>query len=301
MKKSIDTLVDDIYDIFLNPSHKISESNLKELGENLKACVKKKIEEASVKRKPTLRMSILGKPNRQLWFELNQPEDVVEFGEVDVFEPNPSKYLKFLFGDIIEQLLVFLVKEAGHTLEFAQDSLVIDGIEGHTDGVLDRVTVDFKTASNYQFNTKFRNRGLVSGNPELDPFGYRGQLASYRDALVKKYPHYGIDKENVAWIVFNKESGEILLLKADNFDLEFFNSEERVKEVKELLAKPNPPEEKCYQEIPVGKSGNMSLHKNCTYCAFKDKCWTGVRKFKYSDGVKHLTKVVEMPRVEEVI
>lgn len=301
MTKTIDTLVEDIYNIFTNPDHKISEENLKDLGQNIADCVKKKIDEASVKRKPTLRMSILGKPNRQLWFELKEPQDVVAAGDVDVFEPHPEKFLKFLFGDIIEQLLVFLVKEAGHKLEFAQENLNIGGVEGHTDGAIDGVAVDFKTASGYQFNTKFRTRKLLSGLLEDDPFGYKAQLASYRDALVAKHPEAGIDKEKIAWVVFNKESGEILLVQADNFDLEFFNSGDRVQEVKNILSKPTPPVEKCYPEVPLGTSGNMILHKNCSYCVFKNKCWKGLRKFKYADGVKYFTKVSQIPRVEEVL
>lgn len=299
MTKQIETLVEDIYNIFLNPNHKVSDENLKELGQAIMTCVKKKIEEASVQRKPTLRMSILGKPNRQLWFELNEPQNVVAAGDVDVFEPKPEKFLKFLFGDVLEQLLVFLVKESGHKLEFAQESLNIEGIEGHTDGVIDGVTADFKTASGYQFNTKFKTRALLSGKPEDDPFGYKAQLGSYRDSLHEKYPDK-VDKEKVAWLVFNKESGEILLLIADNFDLEFFDSQKRVEEVKKILKNPTPPEEKCYSDVPLGTSGNRILHKNCSYCVFKDKCWKGLRKFKYADGVKYFTQVNSLPRVEEV-
>ena len=112
MSKTIDTLVDDIYNVFLNAGHEVSENHLEELGENVKNVVVESIKKAGEKRTPQLRMSVIGKKDRQLWYELNtkDPEVVAEAGDVDVYEPNPEKFIKFLFGDIIEQLLIFLIK-----------------------------------------------------------------------------------------------------------------------------------------------------------------------------------------------
>lgn len=303
MGKSIDQLVPDIYALFTAP-HTINEKNLNELGEALKENVTKAITKAGEKRTPTLRMSLIGKPDRQIWYELNQakPEDVVEFGDEDVFEPNPEKYLKFLFGDILESLLVFFIKESGHTITHAQEEVSIDGVLGHTDGVIDTVPSDIKTASSFQFRNKFANRALLRGK-ENDPFGYVGQLSGYRQELLKKYPDE-IDDESVAWLVFNKETGELLLLKADSMEL--INADDRVAHLKKLLSKPTPPAEKCYAEIEED-NGNRTLHKSCTYCPFKNDCWstsnggTGLRIFKYASGWKFFTNVAKLPKVEEII
>lgn len=302
MGKSIDTLVPDIYDIFLKP-HEVNDKNLQEFGEAMKEAVKKAIIKAGEKRVPTLRMSVIGKPDRQIWYELNQakPEEVVEFGDEDVFEPNPEKYLKFLFGDILENLLVFLIKESGHTITHQQEEVNIDGVLGHTDGVIDTVPSDIKTASSFQFRNKFANGSLLRGK-EHDPFGYVGQLSGYRQELIKKYPDE-IDQENVAWLVFNKETGELLLLKADAMEL--MNADDRVAHLKNILSKPTPPVEKCYPEIEED-NGNRTLHKSCTYCPFKDTCWKnsnsgrGLRAFKYANGVRFYTHVNKVPRVEEI-
>lgn len=300
--KTIDTLVKDIYDVFLRP-HKVSKENLEEFKENVGKALEEAIQNAGVPRIPTLRMSVIGKPDRQLWYELNTKDTskVVEADDVDIYEPNPEKYIKFLFGDIIEHLLVFLTKEAGHTATHAQEELEIDGVLGHCDPVIDNVPVDIKSASKYAFNEKFKMGKLLRGD---DPFGYVGQLSGYREKLLELYPNE-IDAERVAWLVMNKETGEICLLIADAMDL--INAEDRIEHLKNILPKEEPPQEKCYQPIPEGKSGNKVLNKTCYYCPFKEDCWKdsnggrGLRAFKYSNGVKLFTHVETLPRVEEIL
>lgn len=64
---------------------------------------------------------------------------------------------------------------------------------------------------------------------------------------------------------------------------------------------------KCYDPVPDGKSGNLKLNSNCSYCAFKDKCWAsanngqGLRKFRYSNGIQEFVEVFNTPRVEEIL
>ena len=101
--------------------------------------------------------------------------------------------------------------------------------------------------------------------------------------------------------MINKETGELTLLKLHSIDM--INPEYRINEIKDVLSKPAPPETKCYEPEPDGKSGNMALNRNCTFCEFKELCWKddGLRKFKYSTGTKYLTKVVSVPRVEELV
>jgi hypothetical protein len=50
----------------------------------------------------------------------------------------------------------------------------------------------------------------------------------------------------------------------------------------------------------------MKLPMSCVYCAYKFKCnedvndGQGLRLFKYARGVEYLTKVVSLPKVEEI-
>lgn len=303
--KKIETLIEDIHAVFTE-EHIIDQKNLDELGKNVKEVVKEAIESANEKRTPCLRMSNIGKPDRQLWYELNQgdPSKVLAFGEDDVFTPDPTLLMKFLFGHIIEQLLIFFIKESGHTLSHEQEELEINGILGHTDGCIDGVPMDIKSASKYSFSTKFYMRGLLKPTSDADPFGYKGQMSGYREALLEKYPDE-IDEDKVAWVAFNKETGELCLLLADAMEL--YNAEDRVEHLKHTLAKTTPPDQKCHQPEINDKAGNEVLHKLCTWCPFKGDCWKdanngkGLRVFNYATGPKYFTKVNKVPpKVKEI-
>lgn len=97
----------------------------------------------------------------------------------------------------------------------------------------------------------------------------------------------------------NKETGELNLLIADSMDL--INASQRVADIKDMLESDTPPVKKCYAPVPDGKSGNMKLHNNCAYCPFKWECFgKDLRAFQYSDGVRFLTDVKSLPRVDEI-
>lgn len=292
MTKQIDTLVDDIYRLFNEP-HKVDQENLSRFATNVAKLLQFAIENntRNSTENPTLRMSKLGTPDRKLWYEFNLPKEAQE--EHD----SPTK-IKFLYGNILEELLLFLAKEAGHTVKGEQGEVSILGVLGHRDCKIDGITTDVKSASKFAFQ-KFAD-GTLSKN---DPFGYIAQISSYVYADNKEAEASGQPPQNTgAFLVINKESGEITLLKVDPIDM--INPENRISHLqKNVLSLPEPPKEKCYQPEPFGKSGNEALHKNCQFCPFKEICWkeSGLRKFRYSDGIKYLTKVVDEPRVEEIL
>ncbi len=227
-------------------------------------------------------MSKLGTPNRKLWFEFNH-----ELKE----EEKSSNSLKFLYGDILEQLVILLAKESGHTVEDEQSEVEIDGIKGHKDCKIDGVTVDIKSASNFAFK-KFALGTLYKD----DPFGYIAQLSSYM---------YADNNDKGAFVAINKENGQIAVLNLDSIDA--IHPPTRIKEVKEVVASPEPPTKKCYEPEPYGTSGNIVLNKNCSYCLFKDACWKeanngqGLRRFQYSNGIVDFVEVLNTPRVPEIL
>lgn len=282
MTKSIDTLVDDIYEVLGADRIELSDALLEHLGADLQTLMKARLTEE--RGPPRLRMSSLGKPDRQLFYEINTPDGV----EKETLPP--QTHLKFMFGDLWELVVLFLAEAAGHEVTHKQGEVSLNGVVGHNDAVIDGVVVDVKSASTFAFR-KFADGTL----PDNDPFGYMEQLSAYCTA------YGGLDG---AFLAVDKTTGKLALLKFPFEELEAYAIEERVEHLKEVLSQPELPE-RCYEEVPEGKSGNMALSLNCSYCPFKNTCWqdanggVGLRTFIYSNGPKYLTKVVKEPKVYE--
>ena len=229
----------------------------------------------------SLRMSNIGRPMRQLWFEKQ--------AEAKDKRLHASLFVKFLYGHLLEELLLLLVKISGHKVTDEQKEVEINGIKGHMDCKIDGEVVDIKSASGFSFS-KF-SKGLLS---EDDPFGYLSQLAAYEHAE---------GTNEGGFLVINKETGELCFYQPEELDKP--NVKQKIKDLKHKLTLVNPPDF-CYSPIPEGKSGNMRLPKNCTYCPHKFECHKdsnngeGLRTFKYSKGLMYFTEVVKKPKVEEV-
>lgn len=229
----------------------------------------------------SLRMSNIGRPMRQLWFEKQ--------AEAKDKRLHASLFVKFLYGHLLEELLLLLVKMSGHKVTDEQKEVEINGIKGHMDCKIDGEVVDIKSASGFSFS-KF-SKGLLS---EDDPFGYLSQLAAYEHAE---------GTNEGGFLVINKETGELCFYQPEELDKP--NVKQKIKDLKHKLTLVNPPDF-CYSPIPEGKSGNMRLPKNCTYCPHKFECHKdsnngeGLRTFKYSKGLMYFTEVVKKPKVEEV-
>lgn len=282
MTKSIDTLVSDIYALLdPNYNHEFNPDNVDDFGRRLATHVSNRLAES--KSHPTLRLSNIGTPcQRKLWYTINTPESA---------EPlSPAARFKFLFGDILEELLLFLAKEAGHTVEGQQDELEINGIKGHRDAIIDGRVVDVKSASTFSFR-KFASNGLR----EDDPFGYLDQIGAY---LRASGDDPGVKEKDVAsFLVVDKTLGNICLDTYPKSDQDY---SAKIDSLKEMVAKDEPPE-RHYTDVPDGKSGNRKLSTACSYCAFKRSCWPSLRTFIYSNGPVFLTNVAREPKVSEFI
>jgi len=230
----------------------------------------------------TVRMSNVGKPSRQLWYEKRDPQGR---GGID----GPTQ-IKFLYGHLLEEIVLMLVRMAGHEVTDEQKEVTVDGIVGHMDCKINGEVVDVKTASRFAFN-KFKEGRLAQD----DPFGYLGQLAGYEAAE---------GTENGGFLVLNKESGELCMYVPE--DLDKPNIRSSIGILLPALELDTPPA-LCYTPIPDGKKGNMKLPKGCNWCKYKFKCYAdsndgkGLRTFKYSNGRTYLTEVVVEPKVEELL
>lgn len=270
--KKIETLVEDIYGLFKG-DYKFDAASVRDFGTALATKLANRMSEE--RGKPTLRLSNLGKPClRQLWYSINTPK---------LAEPlPPSTRIKFLFGDILEEFLLFLARAAGHKVEREQETVEVDGVEGHIDGVIDGELVDAKSASTYSFN-KFKEHRLS----EDDPFGYLTQLGAYGATVGAGRDHF---------LAIDKTLGNITLDSWDKKDPK--EIKDRVAIVREALASDIPPP-RHYSDVPFGKSGNRKLGVACSYCPFKRSCWPGLKQYEYSSGPVDLTVVVREPRVNE--
>ena len=283
-KKTLDTLVEDIYNkigVLADGDHiDLDEDTIEQFGESMKEILYS-WSHPEPRGKSTLRMSNIGKKERQLWFDMKSegtPERMP-----------PSLFIKFLYGHLLEEIVLFLIKLSGHTVTSEQKEVTVSGIKGHMDCVIDGEVVDIKTASGFAFK-KFKDGTLA----ENDIFGYMAQLAGYEAAE---------GTSNGGFLALNKESGELALYKPDNFDKP--NIKKKIRDVKAAVKLDKPPN-LCYNPIPDGKSGNMQLPRECVYCRHKFECHAdanegkGLRVFKYADRYSYLTRVVKEPRVLEV-
>jgi hypothetical protein len=281
--EKIDSLISDVYSLF-DFGKDVSDSDAQALGHLIATVVQTRLK-AYKETDPQggLRMSNIGQPDRKLWYALNS-----EMGKEDV---GSQAKLKFLFGDIWEAILLFLCEQAGHTVEARQDEVILDGVSGHPDAVIDGVVVDVKSASAQAFK-KFKYGTLK----EDDPFGYYYQLAGYSEA---------IDPDaDGAFLAVDKQTAALTLLRVPNAELKELAVRERVSHIKDVVRSDTLPE-RCYPLVPDGKSGNLRLPVGCSYCPYKFECWKeandgkGLRTFIYATGPVYLAHVENEPRVPE--
>ena len=229
----------------------------KDIGEALK----RQFGSRTKRRKFQLRMSNVGRPSCQLWFEKNMPEKS---------DPLPTTFvMNMMLGDIVEAVFKGLMKEAKIKFEDSDKvylNVADEKVSGTYDLVLDDAVDDIKSASDWSYRNKFESFDTLSAD---DAFGYVGQLAGYAKALGKKAG---------GWWVVNKANGSFKYVPAENIDVdnEVKKLEENVKVVKSNVFK------RCYEseeETFRGKpTGNRVLSKTCSFCRYKHSCWENLQE-----------------------
>lgn len=275
-----ETLIQDVQKLL--DGHDLSET-VQKFSDKLGLMVADRFKRHGEERIPKLYLSNVGKPLRQLWYELNGYK-----GE----QLTPETKFKFLYGDVIEELFLFLAVEAGHEVTDLQKRIELDGVSGKIDAIIDGVLVDVKSASSRSFE-KFQNSKLI----EDDPFGYIAQLTGYKQALGVK---------RAAFIAIDKVSGKICTLEITDQMAKDYNVSKRITTVKQAIVSKVPPN-RCYEPKPISKtdkSGNLILSTGCNYCGHKVECWkdsndgAGLQLRFYSSGPKWFTKMVKEPRLK---
>jgi hypothetical protein len=215
----------------------------------------------------TIRMSELGTPcHRQLFYKWYHPT----LGMYPMAEP-PAAMLpvKFTYGDYIEELVLFLAAESGHTVSKRQEKVTLTSeftewyAVGHIDAVIDEYVVDVKSAADMSFK-KYQREGLTEEN---DMFGYLYQIDAYASAL----------KNPARALVFtNKHDGNLHIV--DRVGQPFMPVTSMIKAIghkAELFLDHG----KLPDRLPTKatKYGNQ-LGTVCSYCAFKHSCYDGAIK-----------------------
>lgn len=287
MNKTIHTLVDDIYRLMQTKEADESvdvEAEIEKFGEGVKALMRTEFARDRKRDTRTLRLSNIGRDDKYLWNVVNNTEVAEKIP--------PHTYVKFMYGHIIEEMLLFLTRMAGHTVTDEQKVCEVEGIKGHMDCTIDGLTIDVKSASSYAFK-KFKDGTLAYD----DPFGYVDQIKAYAHAQGKR---------DFGWLAMDKQNGHLAVLKYDLDDTQApvykhikGDIAERIRHVKKLVGL-GEPEVFCSDLVEDGKSGNLKLGVKCSYCMYKKHCYPDLRAFAYSYGPRFLAKVVNEPKVQEI-
>ena len=282
MSKKVDTLVQDIYRTIDEGLDKRTTD--KEFLHTFSKSIMESINKFLFEKRDdvkTLRLSQIGRPDRQLWYNIKSD---IESKKIDA-----KTKIKFLYGEILESLLILLAEASGHEVSEMQKMEEVDGVKGHKDCRIDGTLVDIKSASSYSFK-KFKDGSLITN----DPFGYISQISAYAESA---------GDDSAGFVAVDKSTGELAYMPVESIHM--INASDRVKHLKNVVKSSSPPP-KCYPDEPDGKSGNMKLAIGCVFCGYKEHCWSdanqgrGLRKFKYSTGIRNLTQVHKTPDVEEV-
>ena len=204
-----------------------------------------------------IRMSNIGRPYCQLWFQKNKPH---------IERSLPSTFiLNMMLGDIVEAVFKGLLTEAG--VEYINSEKVRleleDGtvINGTTDLSIDGAVDDIKSASPWSYQHKFSDFHTLKKG---DSFGYVGQLAGYAKGLTKKAG---------GWWVVNKANGQFKYVPADELDLD-----EEINIIQDKIQKLDINEfERSFEAVPEyfrrKPTGNIVLNPACKFCDYKKECY----------------------------
>ena len=233
----------------------MSEATINKVADDIKAALQRQFGGGNKRDEFRLRMSNVGRPTCQLWFEKNQPEKAL---------PKPTTFvMNMMLGDIVEAVFKALLTEAGVSYEDNSKvtlKLEDDEITGEYDLVIDDAVDDVKSASDWSYRNKFASYETLA---QGDSFGYVSQLAGYARAA---------GKEAGGWWVVNKANGEFKYVKAKMYlDEEIIKIQNTVDVLKDNTFK------RCFEPVPEkfrGKeTGNMVLNDNCRFCSYKYACF----------------------------
>tara|TARA_R110000824_G_scaffold316313_3_gene503526 strand:+ start:4632 stop:5483 length:852 start_codon:yes stop_codon:yes gene_type:complete len=240
----------------VNGKTTMSKEVIEQVGDDVKDALKRQFDSGKSRGDFTLRMSNIGKPTCQLWFQKNKPE---------LAEPKPTNFLmNMMLGDIVEAVFKGLLKAA--KVQYKDSEKVTlktkeQDINGSYDLIINGAVDDVKSASDWSYRNKFESFETLSSG---DAFGYVAQLAGYAKATNTKAG---------GWWAVNKANGKFKYVSAENLDMkkELSKIDKTIETVnKNKFKRCFEPVEEFFRGKPTG---NKVLSKNCTFCDFRKACW----------------------------
>lgn len=221
---------------------------------------------------------------RQVWYAHNAPELAESL-------PANTKF-KFLYGDLIEEVVLTLAEQAGHdvinrqlTMEYKLPSGWV--VRGRMDAVIDGTLIDVKSSSHYGMR-KFAE-GLTDEN---DAFGYRQQLSFYNGVGSAISPQ--------GFLAIDKQNGDI-----GYFPAPWVPTGGIISDMTIAIEQPMEPARIAKAEEDAAYA-NKKLGIECSYCPYKRACWrtankgAGLVRLGYASGPVWLTHVNTMPKVPAI-
>jgi hypothetical protein len=259
-----------------NGKSTISEEVIQKIGSDIMDALRRQFG-GREKKEFRLRMSNVGRPTCQLWFEKHKPEAA---------QPKSNNFvMNMMLGDIVEAVFKGLLDEAG--VEYGDAENVVlkleDGTEinGTYDIVMDGAVDDIKSASDWSYRNKFESYSTLAAG---DGFGYIGQLAGYAKATGKRAG---------GWWVVNKANGKFKYVPAEGIDTdkEVDKIQATVKTVeKDEFVRCFEPEEETFRKVATG---NKVLNKHCTFCDFRNTCWPTLQEHPQAKSKAKFPKMVQ--------
>ena len=239
----------------------MSSATIARIVRDVQEAVEKQFNQSE--RKFTMRMSNIGRPYCQLWFDKNKPEEGIDM---------PANFLmNMMIGDIVEAVFKGVLTEAGVDFSDGFKSTLTVGkhkIDGTHDLIMDKRVDDIKSASPWSYKNKFKDYETLKAH---DSFGYIGQLAGYSKAL-------GV--EPGGWWVLNKATGEFKYVSAWDMAVDRQDILDEVEDKANKLAQNKfercfEPVEETFRKKPTG---NKVLAEECGWCKYRFKCWPSLQE-----------------------
>jgi hypothetical protein len=261
----------------------MSEDTINKVCEDIRAALFRQFGRGSKRGTFRPRMSNVGRPTCQLWYEKNKPDTAM---------PRATTFvMNMMIGDIVEAVFKGLLTEAGvkyeenekTTVEFDNDVTVSGTADISINGAVD----DIKSASAWSYKNKFESYDKLS---QMDDFGYVAQLAGYAKGLRKKAG---------GWWVINKATGDFKYVPATGLDIE----KECGKINSSLKTLEHNVFERCFEaetEFFRGKpTGNKILNKTCGFCDYRKDCWPSLQQKPMLKSQAISPKMVDYVYIEE--
>ena len=265
-----------------NGKSKFSDETVAQVGKDVMDAVKRQFGSSKPRGDFRLRMSNIGRPACQLWYDKNKPELALPF---------PTTFImNMMLGDIVEAVFKGLLKEAGVKYEDSEEvtlNLPNADIKGTYDIVIDGSVDDIKSSSQWSYNNKFDSYASLK---EMDGFGYIAQLAGYAKASGKKVG---------GWWVVNKANGDFKYVPATGLDVD-----DELDYVNAKIKKLNNNEfNRCFEPINETfrgrETGNTVLNTHCTFCSYRYDCWKNIKELPAVMSQAKSPKIVSYIDIKE--